>query len=208
MINLLAAFIADVGSLAVRTPADVLSLRLQVFGRTNIRSDFGDWAKDSVALLPAMILTDVPYLLSRIFLNAAITTSGENLGRYEVETIAIACLCAFLTTPFDVVRTRILLPTLPLDEEEENSGVFGQSHSRRRRRLVSSSKHREQRRQKLSVLMTMKRIAAEGNGGLQNLFAGWLERTTFLGVGRAWLDPLRVIGYLGIRDALLLKFFD
>ena len=59
-----------------------------------------------------------------------------------------ACLCAFLTTPFDVARTRILLP------------------------------------------------------------AGWFERTVFLGVGRAWFDPLKVIGYLGIRDALLLKLFD
>ncbi len=40
-----------------------------------------------------------------------------------------------------------------------------------------------------------------------NLFAGWFERTLFLGVGRAWFDPLKVIGYLGIQDALLLKLF-
>ncbi len=54
----------------------------------------------------------------------------------------------------------------------------------------------------------MKRITAEGDGGLQNLFAGWFERTLFLGVGRALFDPLKVIGYLGIRDAVLLKLFD
>ena len=54
----------------------------------------------------------------------------------------------------------------------------------------------------------MKAITKEGNGGVQNLYAGWFERTAFLGVGRAWLDPLRVIGYLGLRDALLLKLFD
>lgn len=89
VVNLLAAFVADIAALAIRTPADVLSLRLQVFGDNNVRSDFGSWAKDSVALLPAMLLTDLPFLLSRIFLNAAITTSGENLGRYEVETITI-----------------------------------------------------------------------------------------------------------------------
>ena len=88
-VNLLSAFVADIAALAIRTPADVLSLRLQVFGKTNVRSDFGNWAKDSVALLPAMIVTDTPLLLSRIFLNAAITTSGENLGRYEFETITI-----------------------------------------------------------------------------------------------------------------------
>ena len=75
------------------------------------------------------------------------------------------------------------------------------------RKLVASLRYREQRRQKLSVLKTMKRTATEGDG-LQNLYAGWLERTVFLGLGRAWLDPLKVIGYLGIRDALLLKLFD
>lgn len=89
VVNLLAAFVADIAALAIRTPADVLALRLQVFGNDNVRSDFSNWAKDSFALLPTMIVTDCPFLLSRIFLNAAITTSGENLGRYEVETITI-----------------------------------------------------------------------------------------------------------------------
>lgn len=206
VVNLLAAFVADVASLAIRTPADVLALRLQVFGNSNVRSDFGSWAKDSVALLPAMLVTELPFLMSRILVNAAITTSGENLGRFEFETITVACLCAFLTTPFDVARTRILLPTLPSEEEAEDSGSLTQSQ--KRRRLIASSKYRKERRQKLSVLVTMKNITKEGNGGVQNLYAGWFERTAFLGVGRAWLDPIRVIGYLGIRDALLLKLFD
>ena len=109
-----------------------------------------------------------------------------------------------------MARTRILLPTLP-SEEAEGGGEGPPDRSgnnRRRRRLVASSRNREQRREKLSVLITMRRIAAEGGGGLPNLFAGWFERTAFLGVGRAWFDPLKVIGYLGIRDALLLKLFD
>ena len=133
--------------------------------------------------------------VSRIFLNAAITTNGENLGRYEVETIFIACICAFLTTPFDVARTRILLPTLYSEQYGE-------------RRLAGSSKYRKERKERLSVLWTLRRVSREGNGGLQNLFAGWLERTLYLGLGRAWLDPLRIIGYLGLRDAILLKLFD
>jgi len=107
-----------------------------------------------------------------------------------------------------VARTRILLPTLPSEEAGGGEGPPDRSGNVRRRRLVASTRNREQRRQKLSVLMTMRRIAAEGDGGLPNLFAGWFERTAFLGVGRAWFDPLRVIGYLGIRDALLLKLFD
>ena len=113
-----------------------------------------------------------------------------------------------MTTPFDVAKTRILLPTLPSEEEVEKSGLLPESQDKRTRRLVASSKYWEQRRQKTSVLRTMKSIASEGDGGVQNLYAGWLERTAFLGLGRAWFDPLRVIGYLGIRDALLLKLFD
>ena len=208
-INLLAAFFADVAALAIRTPADVLSLRRQVFGRDNVQSDFSSWLGDSLALLPgtlamrakscqqsmklnfttslAMILTDIPYLMSRIFLNAAVTSSGENLGEYEVQTIAVACLCAFLSTPFDVARTRILLPKLASDEGTK-------------RRLTSSSE--------TQVLATMKRVYVEGEGGLPNLFSGWVERTAYLGLGRAWLDPLRVIGTTGLRDAILLKLFD
>ena len=212
VVNLMAAFVADIAALAIRTPADVLALRLQVFGKGNVKSDFGNWAKDSVALLPSMIICDIPFLLSRIFLNAAITTQGENLGKYEAETIAVACLCAFLTTPFDVARTRILLPTTPLQEEDyeekgddESTPLF---QSEKNRRLVASSKFREQRRQKLSVVGTMKQVVAEGNGGVENLYAGWIERTAFLGIGRAWLDPLRAIAFLGIRDSVLLKLFD
>ena len=202
VVSLLAAFVADIAALILRTPADVLSLRLQVFGDKNVNSDLSSWLKDSIALLPAMIVTDIPYLLSRIFLNAAILTSAENLGlgTYEVETISVACFCAFLTTPFDVARTRILLPTLPSEVEEKDG-------SAPMRRLVAPSKYREQRRQKVSVPLTMKRIAAEGNG-VQNLYTGWLERTLYLGLGRAWLDPLRILGYLGLRDAILLKFFE
>jgi hypothetical protein len=105
------------------------------------------------------------------------------------------------------------------EEEEEieeygtstNQSRNGRRRSRRRRRrrlLIDSFDNREQRRQKLSVSVTMRRIVAEGDGGIQNLFAGWFERTAFLGVGRAWFDPLKVIGYLGIRDAVLLKLFD
>ena len=82
-----------------------------------------------------------------------------------------------MTTPFDVTRTRILLPTLPSEEEEEEDQL-----ERVRRLVASSSKDREQRRQKLSVLGTMRQVAAEGNGGVSNLFAGWIERTVYFSI--------------------------
>ena len=197
-VSLLAAFVADIAALALMTPADVLSLRLQVFGDNNVNADLGSWFKDSISLLPVMVITDLPYLMSRIFLNLSIMTSGEkSLADFEAITIVVACVCALLTTPFDVARTRILLSARDMESDELTQ-----------RRLVAPSKYREQRRQQVSVSLTMKRITAEGNGGMKNLFNGWLERTLYLGVGRAWLDPLRIIAYLGARDAILLNFFE
>ena len=58
------------------------------------------------------------------------------------------------------------------------------------------------------VLATMICIAKEGDGGVGNLYAGWLERTVYFGIGRAWIDPINLITYIGIRDTLLLKLFD
>jgi hypothetical protein len=29
----------------------------------------------------------------------------------------------------------------------------------------------------------------------------------YLGIGRAWLEPIQLVGYIGIRDALLLEWF-
>ena len=56
--------------------------------------------------------------------------------------------------------------------------------------------------------MTMQTITKEGDGGIRNLYAGWLERTVYLGIGRAWLEPLNIILYVFVRDVLLLQWFD
>lgn len=183
-VALLAAFIADVASLIVRTPADVLTLRLQIqrMMPNQTRVDYEDALKDATNLLPAAIITDIPYLLLRLVGNWLVTRGNEGLAQYEIETIAVACICAIITTPFDVVRTRIFV--------NDNSGE-----------LYAKSRNR------FSVAKTWVNVTKEGDAGVGNLYAGWFERTAYLGAGRAWFDPLRVIGYLGIRDAFLLKWF-
>ena len=57
------------------------------------------------------------------------------------------------------------------------------------------------------LLKTMVRVTKEGDGGLANLFAGWFERVLYFGIGRAWLEPILLIQYIGIRDAVLLEWF-
>lgn len=221
---LLAAFIGDVASLMFRTPADTLALRLQAATATDshlphmprdkenhaynvtevMLNDFGansssfhpaftenrdenvaqalalaqvdakvgNWLLESIERLPAAIVTDLPYLLTRIALNSILISGPIDVGRYELVTFTSACICAFLTTPFDVARTRILV--------ENNTG---------------------------GVISTLRTAMREGDGGIRNLFAGWLERTLYLGISSLWL-PFALVFYIAIRDSILLEVFD
>ena len=125
--------------------------------------------------LPAVIATDLPYLLSRIALNSIILPGPIDMGRYEIGVVSTAVLCAFLTTPFDVARTRIL--------------VNGEYNYYR------------------GLLPTFRDILKEGEGGISNLWAGWLERTAYLGISAMWL-PFSLVFYIAVRDAILLEWFD
>ena len=181
------AFLADVIALTIRTPIDTLAMRLQVSKQLaggNETEAAGEWFTDSIQRLPAAILTDLPYLLTKITLNGVIVHGNESMGRYELITIVVACTCALLTTPFDVARTRILVDS----NNDPSDGIDGGSGE--------------------DLLMTMQTITKEGDGGIRNLYAGWLERTVYLGIGRAWLEPLNIILYVFVRDVLLLQWFD
>lgn len=189
-VALVGALIGDIVTLAVRTPAVTYSLRRQVATAIDDEEhddDAGvaaDWWTDSWEQLPVLIITDLPYLLLRIALNLMLSSSDMGIGRYEVVNISVACLCAFLTTPFDVVRTRILVDA----DGDPSNGLDGGDRS-------------------IGVWAMMRRVYEE-EGGVGNLYAGWRERTLYFGIGSAWLDPIRVLGYLGVRDAVLLQWFD
>jgi hypothetical protein len=172
-----AALIADVVSLYFRTPADALSLRLQN------QDDEGDWIGDSYRKLPMVIVTDLPYLLSKIILNRQFIHGSRSIDRYAEVAILTAVVAAFLTTPFDVDRTRILID----NDGDFSNGIDGGSGD--------------------GVFNPMVAITKEGRGGIVNLFAGWLERVLYLGIGRAWLEAIQMIGYVGIRDVILLEWF-
>jgi hypothetical protein len=175
-IALSAAVVGDVVSLCFRTPADALALRLQAQDE-----DVGDWFGDSYKRLPMVIITDLPYLVSKIALKSLFVHGSLSIDRYAEWAVITAVLAAFLTTPFDVARTRILT-TSNSDFPDGREGGEG-------------------------VIKTMRAISKEGQGGYTNLFAGWLVRVLYLGIGRAWLEPIQLVGYIGIRDALLLEWF-
>ena len=210
---LTAAFCGDVIALAFRTPADTLSVRMQQLSgllakEEKLHSDnstqhyfmdpsddserekqlldeqVGNWFSDACQRLPAVILTDLPYLLLRVWLNRSfLHGQSVDVGRYGFTVVCTAILCAFVTTPFDVARTRILIDTDTGDDRIDGGSGEG-------------------------VLRTFKTIYNEGDGGIRNLFAGCWERTAYLGLGRACLEPLQLIGYIALRDFILLEFFD
>lgn len=69
-----AALVADIASLMIRTPADILAVRLQVATskQQHVKDCLeptpeemaGNWFVERLERLPAVILKDLPYLLS------------------------------------------------------------------------------------------------------------------------------------------------
>jgi len=175
-ISMLGASVGNVVSLCFRTPSETLAIRLQ-----NNNETVGDWLGDSFARLPIVIVTDLPYLVSKIVLNRSLIQGSINVSNYAQYAVLAAVVAGFLSTPFDVVRTRILLE----------------------KQLVVSNDDEDD----VGVLQTMIQITKEGDGGIKNLYAGWLERVLYLGIGRAWLEPIQLISYIGIRDSVLLEWF-
>jgi Mitochondrial carrier protein len=195
-VALVAAFVADVVSLMFRTPADTLALRREhddddvaealadAIADARVEQKVGNWFEESIERVPLVIATDLPYLLSRIALNSVLTNGQTiDIGRYELTTLASAVVCAFITTPFDVARTRILVDS----DADPTNGIDGGSRQ--------------------GLLQTFQTIMKEEDGGVRNLFAGCLERTTYLSICSLWL-PFALLLYIAIRDTILLELFD
>ena len=170
------AFVGDVVSLLFRTPADALALRLQAQNET-----VGDWLGDSLARLPMVIATDLPYLLSKVVLNRLFIQGNLSVDQYAELAIFCAVIAAFLTTPFDLVRTRILLDKqlfIEDDKEEEETILSMEDGIDPEDDIVSLTPSVASKRPGYSVLQTMSQIMDEGEGGWKNLFAGWLREDT------------------------------
>jgi len=223
------ALVGDVVSLSFRVPSDALAIRLQAQQQN---TTMGDWLGDSFRLLPMVILTDLPYLISKIVLNKSLIQGDLSMSEYAILAAFASMVAGFLTTPFDVARTRILLnkwSDLPTEEivDEEIFPMQAHHHDDGEILIGDSLENSESMSQEItassegvatdittttsnpgnSVIRTMIQITKEGDGGIENLFSGWLERIVYLGIGRAWLEPIQLIGYIGIRDAVLLEWF-
>jgi len=222
-----AVLIADVVSLAVRTPAVIFSVRKQAAKMVDVEtvedydeegnlvnildidtrldisdeqmgqednSEDDDWwdefLKDCVRQLPVIILTDLPYLLLKISLLKCLAHGNENIVQYDVLNICCAIVASGLTTPFDVARTRILVDS----DRNATNGLDGGSDE--------------------NIIEAMKKILYENveegskrKARIENLYAGWFERIFYFGIGLAWLEPIRILCYYGLRDAILLEVF-
>jgi hypothetical protein len=220
--------IADIVSLAARTPAVIFSVRKQAAKTVDVKSvedydeegnlvnvldidtgldssdeqmvqedksaDDDDWwrefFKDYFRQLPVIILTDFPYLLVKISLLKTLASGSESIVQYGILNILSAIVAAGVTTPFDVARTRILVDSDrdPTNGIDEGSGE--------------------------NIIEAMRKILYEnveedgkGKARIQNLYAGWFERIVYFGIGLAWLEPIRLLCYFGLRDVILLEAF-
>jgi hypothetical protein len=227
-IILCAVLIADIVSLAARTPAVIFSVRKQAAKTVDVKSvedydeegnlvnvldidtgldssdeqmvqedksaDDDDWwrefFKDYFRQLPVIILTDFPYLLVKISLLKTLASGSESIVQYGILNILSAIVAAGVTTPFDVARTRILVDSDrdPTNGIDEGSGE--------------------------NIIEAMRKILYEnveedgkGKARIQNLYAGWFERIVYFGIGLAWLEPIRLLCYFGLRDVILLEAF-
>ena len=163
---------------------DIAETILLAVAEARVEQKVGNWFLESLERLSAIILTDLPYLLSRIVVNSWLLQGKTvNVGTYEVAALMSALLCAFLTTPFDVARTRILVDS----DNDVSNGIDG-GHGK-------------------GIVETFQLVMQEGDGGARNLFAGWLERCLYLGISSLWL-PFSLLGYMAIRDTILLEVFE
>jgi len=208
------ALVGDVVSLCFRVPSDALAIRLQTQNDDDDAA-LGDWLGDAFRRLPMVILTDLPYLASKIVLNKSLIQGSMSVSEYALFAAIASIVAGALTTPFDVARTRILLDKWSVDDsndETEAEGIAREPEGALDGSPIESSEELAQESETIgnpgdSVLRTMIQITKEGDGGIGNLFSGWLERVVYLGIGRAWLEPIQLIGYIGIRDAVLLEWF-
>lgn len=109
-VALLSEFFADVVALMICTPADALAIQLQTATgkeaqeskagteeeRAAIKLEkVGDWFIESIEHLPAVILTDLPYLLSRIALNQVLIQGEMNIGGMKLYPFRQRCFVPF-----------------------------------------------------------------------------------------------------------------
>ena len=267
-LTLFSVFLADVFSLAIKTPALTLSTRKQIEtvidedhevddhdtlssspspSPSTLSSSISTMKTSTITLfqetrqkLPIIILTDLPYLFLKITLLRFITTGNENIAQYTLLNTILSCICAGITTPFDVARTRILVDSngdpsdgldgglIMLKDDDNNEGYMERRERGGSWKNIMDTMKMVMNETKdydyyvivddkdeigdddVRVAPTISSSSSSGSGrrnGYQNLFAGWYERVLYLGLSVAWFDSVRILGYVGIRDYLLLEVF-
>ena len=221
---LLAVLVADVVSLAVRTPAVIFSVRRQAADMVDVDGiEYEDMnvEKDSILDVDAGIdMTDEQNLLDNY---------KEEDWWHEFREDCWHQLPIIIITDLPYLLLKLSI-RFTLAQGNENIAQYEVLNSfaaslastittpfdvARTRILVDSDRDASNGIDGGSgegVFEAMNRIMHEGTGDdskprIQNLYAGWFERLAYFGIGIAWLEPIRGLLYYGIRDLLLLTIF-
>lgn len=212
-LNLLIFALASTAEGIVRAPADVLVTRAQVGrggaseaqeGEDEDVGALGLSLREGFSKLPILLAADLPYVLSRTVVVAALrellatgstalqplltmASEASPLLREQALFVTAAVLTALVTTPLDVARTRLLLERA----DEAASRLAGGE-------LLPIE----------SPARLWDTVAAIGRDeGIEALFRGALLRVLYTGVVVAALIPIRTLGYVAVRDWLILERF-
>lgn len=121
-----------------------------------------------------------------LFTTAAPASWGM-LGAEEFRFVAAAVFMAAVTTPLDVARTRALVARSRAPDGSASSDAADDADGIAGRATLASCL-----------------IDAYDEGGVPTLFSGLIPRVLYSGVVVAGLIPLRALGFVAIRDSVIL----
>lgn len=105
--QLLGSIVGESAASLVRVPLDTLKQRMQVGQFVSLRSAFAGFRLgESFSALPATLLRDIPFAALQMLLYEHL--KSHNLPIW-MSGLAAGGASGFLTTPLDVVRTRLML---------------------------------------------------------------------------------------------------
>lgn len=198
---------------AVRTPAEIVKVKVQLGQSTTVREAFVDVRSQILdnglrslwKFYPALLSLDIPYAIINFALygifNDLIASQGIEANVYTRLVSGVACgmIAAGITCPIDVAKTRIISRSKRSNEGANDpdgiDGIVECEHE-------GASMVIQEARASQNVIVEMATIVRDE--GVSSLFIGLKERVLYVGLS----NGIRLAAYSTSRMDLMLRSFD